>query len=547
MKKYICAALTILIAINLITVSFAADYTDVNKDHWAYSQINKATENGFISGMGNNVFGLGKNVTKAQFISMASRMFGWEEKEGQFSSLNDNQDPSKWYHNSIEAAVLNGAINDGGYFNPDNFITREEIAVILVKALGYDCIAETAERENIPFNDVTTNKGYIALAYNFGIISGKSATKFEPKGLATREEAAAMLIRCFDKINLDTEFINGFYAFNSYSQKDLAADMNTVSFGWSRMEYTNEKGVVLNTLSQNGNEWVVPKGYEDIIQYIKQNNVKAHLNIYMSNGESQMCDKILNNAQNRTAAINAIIDELTVNYNKLGYNPYDGVTIDFENIKGTESKENFNLFIIELRTQLNKIQKSLYVAVQPKLKTGAYFDGYDFKTISQNADKIILMAYDYYPKTISKEVMDSGFTTTPVTPFDEVYYGVKAIVDDVDDKSKIVMGLSVSNAGWKVENGTIVNSNAISFNQSTIINDIKSGANVKYLEKYKSPYLNIIDSTGNTVIWFENSKSISEKIKLAQMFGISGISIWRLGIIPNDASVGMDIWEIISK
>ncbi len=547
MKKLIAALSAVVLCLSMPIASFAGSYSDVSTDHWAYSQIQKAAEEGFMSGMGDGTFGLGQKVTKAQFVSMVVRLFGWDKIDYQFSSINDNQDSSQWYYSDVETAAYNGAIENGGYFNPNSNITREEMAVILIKALGYDYLAQDAQRESLPFNDVANNKGYIALAYNFGIISGKSENTFDPTGQASREEAAAMMVRCFEKLNAPTDFVHGFYAFSSYNQKDLAALMDAVSFGWSRMEYTNENGVVLDTLSKNGNEWVVPQGYEDIVTYLKENNVKTHLNVYMSNGESEMCEKILNNAQNRSAAVDAIMEELSLTYKNLGYNPYDGVTIDFENLKGSEIRQNFNAFLSELNSRLDSEGKTLYVAVQPALKSGSYFDGYDFKTIADTADKIILMAYDYYPKTISADVMDSGFTTTPVTPFDEVYYGIKNICDSGADKNKIVLGLSIDNVGWKVENGVIVNSTGMSLDQNTIINDIKSGAEVKYSEKYKSPYLNITDESGNTVIWFENAQSIKDKIQLAKMFGINGVSVWRLGIIAQDSSTGMDIWSEINN
>ncbi len=547
MKKLIAAISAFALCLSTPIVSFAESYSDVPVDHWAYRQIQKASEEGFMSGMGDGTFGLGQKVTKAQFVSMVVRLFGWDKIDYQFSSINDNQDSSQWYYSDVETAAYNGAIESGGYFNPNSNITREEMAVILIKALGYDYLAQDAQRESLPFNDVADNKGYIALAYNFGIISGKGENIFDPSGQASREEAAAMMVRCFEKLNSPTDFVHGFYAFSSYSQKDMASVMDTVSFGWSRMEYTNENGVVLDTLSKNGNEWIVPQGYEDIVTYLKENNVKTHLNVYMSNGESAMCEKILNNAQNRSAAVDAIMEELSLTYNKLGYNPYDGVTIDFENLKGSGIRQNFNAFLSELNSRLDSEGKSLYVAVQPALKSGAYFDGYDFKAIADTADKIILMAYDYYPKTISNDVMNSGFTTTPVTPFDEVYYGIKAVCDSGADKNKIVLGLSIDNVGWKVENGVIVNSTGMSFDQSTIINDIKNGADVKYSEKYKNPYINISDGSGNTVIWFENDQSIKDKIQLAKMFGINGVSVWRLGIIPQDSSTGMDIWSEINK
>ena len=53
---------------------------------------------------------------------------------------------------------------------------------------------------------------------------------------------------------------------------------------------------------------------------------------------------------------------------------------------------------------------------------------------------------DYNAKSIPQDVMDSGFTTTPVTPFGEVYYALKTITDDITgvaDKNKVVLGISI--------------------------------------------------------------------------------------------------------
>ena len=550
MKKFFTAFLCSASVLALTFNVYAESYSDVPQDFWAAESIQKAGEYGFISGMGDGIFGVGENVTKAQFISMVCRLFNWDIIDYQYSSINDNQNPENWYYEYVETAALNGAIDKGGFFNPENNITREEMAVIIINALGYSGLVGEAERENLLFSDVSDNKGYIALAYNFGLMSGKTADKFDPKGTAKREEAAAILTRCYEKLNSPTEFLHGFYAFSSYDQREMASKMDSVSFGWSRMEYTNEKGVVLNTLSSNGNEWVVPSGYENIVNYLNENDVKTHLNVFMSNGFNNSCDKVLNSEENRKAAIDAIIEELSYDYKNLGFNPYGGVTIDFENLKGSETKNNFNVFLKELKTELDKTGKTLYVAVQPKLKTGSYFDGYDFKTIGDVADKVIVMAYDYAPSSISQEVMDSGFTTTPVTPFDEVYVGLREIVSPetgVSDKNKIVLGTSISNIGWTVKDGKIVNGTGSVLTQQDIINTIKNGNEVKYSKKYKNPYMNIADTNGNTIVWFENAQSIKDKITLAKMFGIKGVSVWRLGLIPENEETGMNIWSVLEK
>lgn len=551
LKKKLMCLIGVLISIFTCATVSATTFRDVSAQHWAYNEISQANTIGFMNGMGDGTFGLGQNVTRAQFVSMLVRMFDWQKTNTPATpSFQDNSDTSKWYYLDIETAVKHGAIIiDTTHFRPDDNITRQEMAVMLIRALGYDTLATQAEFLSCPFTDVTTNKGYIQLAYDFGIVSGKSANQFSPNGTALREEAAAMLMRCYNKYYSKLDFVHGFYAFSSYSQKDLAAQMNAVSFGWSKLEYSTESGVALNTTSSNNNEWTVPAGYEEVVSYLQNNHVKTNLNVFMTTSGSSACSDILNSEENRTLAVNAIIDELRVSYKQLGYNPYCGVTIDIEGLKGSELKANYVLFLKQLKSQLNSVDKNLYVAVQPNLKSGAYFDGYDFKAIGEISDKVILMAYDYQPSTISQAVMDSGFTTTPVTPFDEVYYALKTITDPVSgvqDKSKIVLGLSLSNVGWNISNGKITNSRGLVTSYDELIRYIQNGATITYSNKYRNPYLTLQDNTASTIIWYENATSINDKIKLAEMFGIHGISLWRLGAIPEySATTDLNIWSSI--
>ena len=547
LRKKIAVLIAAVMTAQMSVPAFAQEYSDVPRDHWAYSEIQKAGEIGFMSGMGDGTFGLGQNVTRAQFVSMLVRMFGWGASEGTgFSDVA----PGDWYYSDVLTASDMGVLDTTeAYFRPNDNITREEMAVMIIKALGYGELAEEIANDGVPFSDVTENKGYISLAYEFGIISGRGGSIFDPNGTALREDAAAMMVRCYDKYNSYVDFVHGFYAFSSYSQKDMASKMDTVSFGWSRMEYSDEDGVVVNTTTQNDNEWNVPEGYTDIVEYLKDNNVETNLNVYMSASESDDAETILSSAENRTAAVNAIIEELTVDYKQLGYNPYSGVTIDFENLRGSEMRQNFTAFLTELNEELDSIGKSLYVAVQPPMRSGAYFDGYDFKAIGEVCDKIIVMAYDYYAKTITSDVMESGFTTTPVTPFDEVYYALKVITDEntgVADKSKVVLGLSMSNVGWTVVDGVIVNSTGKTYTYEEIADMINNGAEVKYSDKYKNPYIVYDDGEEKQIIWYEDETSVKDKIKLAEMFGIDGISIWRIGLIPEEGG-NLDIWSGITS
>lgn len=545
LKKKAAVIFSAIISSAVCFTAFASPYSDVPEDHWAYNEIKSAGEIGFMSGMGDGTFGLGQNVTRAQFVSMLVRMFGWQQAQG--TSYND-VDPSAWYYNDVMTASAMGALGNETGFRPNDNITREEIAVMLVRALGYDELAKEFSDTYLPFNDVSSNKGYISLAYDFGIVSGKTANSFDPYGTALREEAAAMMMRCYNKYNSYLDFVHGFYAFSSYSQKEIASKMDAVSFGWSRMEYSDDEGVVVNTTAANDNEWSVPEGYTDIVEYLNDNSVNTNLNIYMSASESDDAEIILGSEENREEAVDVIIEELTVDYNQLGYNPYDGVTIDFENLRGN-MRDNFTEFLRKLNQELDLIGKNLYVTVQPNMKNSTYFDGYDFKAIGEIADKVILMAYDYNAKSIPQDVMDSGFTTTPVTPFGEVYYALKTITDDITgvaDKNKVVLGISMSNIGWTVVDGQITNSRGNTYSYSEIADMIDDGAEVKYSDKYKNPYLIYDSDDGKEIVWYENSRSIADKVKLAEMLGVRGISVWRLGLIPQESGE-LDIWNGIME
>lgn len=545
LKKKAAVIFSSIISSAVCFTAFASPYSDVPEDHWAYNEIKSAGEIGFMSGMGDGTFGLGQNVTRAQFVSMLVRMFGWQQAQG--ASYSD-VDPSAWYYNDVMTASAMGALGNETGFRPNDNITREEIAVMLVRALGYDELAKEFSDTYLPFNDVSSNKGYISLAYDFGIVSGKTANSFDPYGTALREEAAAMMMRCYNKYNSYLDFVHGFYAFSSYSQKEMASEMDAVSFGWSRMEYSDDEGIVVNTTAANDNEWSVPEGYTDIVEYLNDNSVNTNLNIYMSASESDDAEIILGSEENREEAVDVIIEELTVDYNQLGYNPYDGVTIDFENLRGN-MRDNFTEFLRKLNQELDLIGKNLYVTVQPNMKNSTYFDGYDFKAIGEIADKVILMAYDYNAKSIPQDVMDSGFTTTPVTPFDEVYYALKTITDDITgvaDKNKVVLGISMSNIGWTVVDGQITNSRGNTYSYSEIADMIDDGAEVKYSDKYKNPYLIYDSDDGKEIVWYENSRSIADKVKLAEMLGVSGISVWRLGLIPQESGE-LDIWNGIME
>ncbi len=536
-KKLLCAltAATLFVpcygaaALDEITPAFS----DLPKESWAREAIVSASGYGLMNGVGNGLFGTGRTMTRAEFTTVLARMLGWEPSDSAdaFSDISSN-----WARGYINSAANEGAVPRGGEFRPDDSITRKEMSVMLVRALGYEAIAEAAAGYPLPFDDVGSERGFITAAYDIGMTNGTSASTFSPDVTATREQAAAMLVRVYEKYISELSFTHAFYAISSYSQLELAKRFDAVSLGWGRMTFDGSTPS-LNTTSAGGNEYCIPSGYEDAVTALQDAGVKLHLSVFMTTAEK--LGELLENKSARSAAVDAIMDELSRTYPELGGNPYTGVTIDFEGLRSGQ-KDNFTAFLTELEERLDAKKLTLYVAVSPATADGIYYDGYDYSAIGGLADKVILMAHDYAPSDMSGFLNSTYYKTAALTPISSVHYALRAACDPatgVRDVSKITLALSFSSCAWETDNnGLLSNAHPIHPAVETVHKRIENGASMGWSATYLNPYLTYTTEDGqNIFLWYEDSRSVEAKLGLAKMFGVTGVSVWRLGLIPTCA------------
>lgn len=204
-KRILSAVLALLLCVGMMPGARAAQtYSDVPALHWAEKDIYRATELGIFNGIGNGLFGLGQAITRAQFVTAMVRLFDWElvnPQEGTFTDVAFG----KWYYDEVETAVANGAIPASSKtFRPDDSISRGDMAAMLMRALGYTSLATTVSSYSCPFTDVVTNKGFITMAYDMGIVKGVGNGLFAPDWGTTREQAATILVRLYDRLNAES-------------------------------------------------------------------------------------------------------------------------------------------------------------------------------------------------------------------------------------------------------------------------------------------------------------------------------------------------------
>lgn len=538
MKRIVALLLILSLMIFPAAASSAEGFTDVPKSHWAYSDILQARAYGLFNGRSSTEFGLGGSLSRADFAVLLCRMFSWNPFEPEAPSFSDCTS-TDWRFPYVEAALAHGALEASDSFRPNDSVTREEMSIMLVRALGYTRLAESGYEFDLPFPDVTENIGYAALAWQFGLVQGSlehGQLLFKPDAPAKREEVAVMLLRVYKRYIAKIDWLHGFYAFSSYSQIGLTNNMDAVSLGWARLSLDENGDPWVNTTAKNNNEWNIPAQSFLALEHFDTNGTSYNLNVF--------CDEpsVLATVESRAATVSAIASMA---------GGYAGITMDFETLRAAD-KQNYNAFISALRNALPE-EKLLYVCVHPVVPDDAYYDGYDFKYLGELCDKVILMAHDYHYTEVPASLLGSAWTESPLTPFHKIYYALAAITDPetgVADRSKIALAISFNSVAWQVNSsGKLVSRTSYSPISSTIVTRLRQEDTLMgWSETHRNPYLYYTTENGARYrLWYEDARSVMDKIELARMFGITGVSLWRLGNIPayDDKGLEYDVWSAI--
>lgn len=481
-------AATLLACLCLLTVlpvpaRAATGFSDVPASHWAAESITRAAKLGLVSGRSDGTFGLGQPMTRAAFVTVLCRLFQWELVSPASGSFPDNQDSAKWYYRAVETACLRGAVTQQEEnFRPHDAITRQEMAVMLVRALGYGTLASLAGERKSPFTDVTSSLGYLVLANDLGIMTGNTRGAFQPDKTATREQAAAVLMRVYDKLNAQTPDVCGVArAANGLS----LAGVGSVAVPAMKLVYNGSMQLTRDLSAEEAAAvFAAAEGKRRLMQ--------------VSGSSTGFAD----------ADTTALAEKIAAAAKKDGW---DGVLLDIPKLQGTE-KKTYSALVTALRAAMGTDSLLYVTAEAPSWQNATAYNGYDFAALAAQADKVILRAASY-------NQLVSDFPTSPQEPLEEVYYALETVAGAIPAEKR---GL------WLTATGTAWQGNmAIQDISAAKITQLQSSSGVTsyWSSRYAAPYLSYTESGVRMVVWYNDVRSAQARRQLLAFFGGGGLCI----------------------
>ncbi|WP_171644190.1 S-layer homology domain-containing protein [Paenibacillus phytorum] len=189
-------------------VTSSKSFDDI-KGHWAKSDIELLASKMVVSGTTDTIFAPDHNITRAEFAALLVRSLALTSN-AEAASFNDVH-ATDWFAGSIGAAVKAKLISgyEDGSFKPNAPITREQMAVMVAKALSaagktIESQVELLNKFNDNFKISDWAISSVSQSVKAGIISGMTDTTFVPSANASRAQAVVMLKRLLQY----TQFIN---------------------------------------------------------------------------------------------------------------------------------------------------------------------------------------------------------------------------------------------------------------------------------------------------------------------------------------------------
>lgn len=181
-------------------MEFPTNFADIDMIYKeAQHAIEALSAKYLMLGTGDNKFSPNKEITRAEFVALVTRILNLDPLSQYTDSFKD-VDLKAWYAAEVNAAKKAGIIQgDGSNFNPNEKLTREAMAVMLVNAGLLNTKAQATDKFADDASISDWAKDAIYQARENGLIKGVGSNILSPKSSATRADVAVILLRLIEQ------------------------------------------------------------------------------------------------------------------------------------------------------------------------------------------------------------------------------------------------------------------------------------------------------------------------------------------------------------
>lgn len=527
-----------IIAISMLLFSVSASTLNGVERHWAGQYAVALNELGIFEGDEAGNANLADNIKRSEFIALLIRAVYPDNSIAEGTKSFTDVAFGMWYFDIASYAKEMGVVmgDEDGRLLPDNNIKREEIVLMLVRALGLD-------GGGASFADVNKDYVYydsISAAVESGIIRGYSDGSFGPKNPATRGEAAAMIARVLgieieeavveppvaevidnEKISLTWHHVS---RPGTTTTGDYMPGVNVVSPTWFRIRsFSDEKPASYEYKLDGDNIYYL----QDIgnLEYMEDARSKGYKvwALFKSNDFSARNNSgFLNDERARKSAVN-LMRQMIEKYN------LDGINMDFENML-VEDKDIYTQFIREMKEMMEGTGAVLSVDVTKYSAYGGTWSlCYDRAKLAEIVDYVALMAYD-----------QNGTASTKAGSVGDLAWVEDAVLQTLKEvpAEKLILGVPFYARLWQSQDGKVIRTSAIGMDTSR--NRVaEAGAQIVYDEKTGQNYAKWVNDGVTFEIWLEDETSMRNRIELIHKYSLAGVASWSKGF------ENPSIWTVI--
>lgn len=184
---------------NYAALEYVKTFEDVPVSHWAGEMVTELASKHVITGVTVDTFEPERSVTRAEFAALLVRAMNLRSTK---PAVFTDAAAGSWYAESVAAAVEAGIIKGrtATTFAPNAVITREEMAVMLIRA--YEAKSGKKLEGSAHGNTFTDSaaihewaEASVNEAVKLGFLSGKGQGQFDPQGNTTRAESAKVIYK----------------------------------------------------------------------------------------------------------------------------------------------------------------------------------------------------------------------------------------------------------------------------------------------------------------------------------------------------------------